>query len=428
MVFGAYVIISFWQFGNTCGHGAARSQAPVTSPAIRSTWRSWPRRRWAPVSASCGGTPARRRSSWATPARWRIGGAFAAHGDRHPHRTAAGRARRPVRRRDGVGDPAGRLVQDDPETGVQHGADPSPLRAGRAGRRRPSSSASGSSAGSPSPSGSGCSTPSSSPTAAAALSCSGRRSRPEHRGRRVDWPACRSASSGSGCPARPPPGASLRLGAVVTVARRRQRRAAAGRRRPGCADAGRRGRARRAAHRACCRPGSTSSSPRPACGPTTPLLRRGRRSGIEVWGEVELAWRLQPPDQRWLAVTGTNGKTTTTQMLGAILAAAGRRSTTAGNIGAPLLDAVTRRRRRAPRVSRCSRSSCPASSCTTRSTLLVRGRRGAEHGRRTTSTGTGRRRPTPPTRPRVWHVGRGRDRQRRRRRQHRDLAGRAHPA
>jgi UDP-N-acetylmuramoylalanine--D-glutamate ligase len=78
----------------------------------------------------------------------------------------------------------------------------------------------------------------------------------------------------------------------------------------------------------------------PGLRPSTPLFAAAGVRGVPVWGEVELAARLRPPDQRWLAVTGTNGKTTTTQMLGAMLEAAGLRATTAGNIGTPLLDAV----------------------------------------------------------------------------------------
>src|SRR4051794_17459149 len=81
--------------------------------------------------------------------------------------------------------------------------------------------------------------------------------------------------------------------------------------------------------------------PSPGLRPTTPLFASAAERDVPVWGEVELAYRLKPASQRWLAVTGTNGKTTTTQMLGAMLAADGRRSTTAGNIGTPLLDAVT---------------------------------------------------------------------------------------
>jgi UDP-N-acetylmuramoylalanine--D-glutamate ligase len=76
----------------------------------------------------------------------------------------------------------------------------------------------------------------------------------------------------------------------------------------------------------------------PGLRPTTSLLVAAAAAGIAVWGEVELAWRLRPLGQEWLAITGTNGKTTTTQMLGAILAAAGLASATAGNIGAPLVE------------------------------------------------------------------------------------------
>jgi UDP-N-acetylmuramoylalanine--D-glutamate ligase len=76
----------------------------------------------------------------------------------------------------------------------------------------------------------------------------------------------------------------------------------------------------------------------PGMWPTTPLLMAAVAAGITVWGEVELAWRLRPLGQEWLAITGTNGKTTTTQMLGAILAHAGLSSATAGNIGAPLVE------------------------------------------------------------------------------------------
>jgi UDP-N-acetylmuramoylalanine--D-glutamate ligase len=78
----------------------------------------------------------------------------------------------------------------------------------------------------------------------------------------------------------------------------------------------------------------------PGIRPTTPLFTAAAAQGIPVWGEVELAWRLRPAEQQWLAVTGTNGKTTTTQMLGAILATAGPGSAMAGNIGAPLVDAA----------------------------------------------------------------------------------------
>jgi UDP-N-acetylmuramoylalanine--D-glutamate ligase len=80
----------------------------------------------------------------------------------------------------------------------------------------------------------------------------------------------------------------------------------------------------------------------PGWRPDAPMLVAAAAGGIEVWGEVELAWRLRPPGQQWLAVTGTNGKTTATGMLAAVLAASGRRSGAAGNIGIPLSEAVRR--------------------------------------------------------------------------------------
>ena len=67
--------------------------------------------------------------------------------------------------------------------------------------------------------------------------------------------------------------------------------------------------------------------------------------GVPIWGDVELAWRLDNsgrfgPPRRWLVVTGTNGKTTTTSMLHAMLIAAGRRAVLCGNIGNPVLDVL----------------------------------------------------------------------------------------
>jgi UDP-N-acetylmuramoylalanine--D-glutamate ligase len=55
-----------------------------------------------------------------------------------------------------------------------------------------------------------------------------------------------------------------------------------------------------------------------------------------VWSEVELAWRLLPEGTRLIGVTGTNGKTTTTELLGAMFRAAGRSVAVAGNVGTPL--------------------------------------------------------------------------------------------
>ncbi|KKD03226.1 UDP-N-acetylmuramoyl-L-alanine--D-glutamate ligase [Streptomyces sp. WM6386] len=79
----------------------------------------------------------------------------------------------------------------------------------------------------------------------------------------------------------------------------------------------------------------------PGWKPDKPLFVAAREAGVDVWGDVELAWRLRGPDAApWLAITGTNGKTTTTQMLASILKAAGLRTAAVGNIGVSLLDAV----------------------------------------------------------------------------------------
>jgi UDP-N-acetylmuramoylalanine--D-glutamate ligase len=80
----------------------------------------------------------------------------------------------------------------------------------------------------------------------------------------------------------------------------------------------------------------------PGWRPDHPLLQEAAARGVPVWGEVELAWRLRDPERPapWLAVTGTNGKTTTVQMLDHILRAAGLRTAAVGNVGRPVVEAV----------------------------------------------------------------------------------------
>ncbi|MEE1785115.1 UDP-N-acetylmuramoyl-L-alanine--D-glutamate ligase [Streptomyces sp. SP17BM10] len=84
----------------------------------------------------------------------------------------------------------------------------------------------------------------------------------------------------------------------------------------------------------------------PGWPPNSPLFAAAEQAGVEVWGDVELAWRLRRPlpatgePAPWLAVTGTNGKTTTVQMLASILTAAGKRTAAVGNVGVSVLDAV----------------------------------------------------------------------------------------
>jgi UDP-N-acetylmuramoylalanine--D-glutamate ligase len=66
-----------------------------------------------------------------------------------------------------------------------------------------------------------------------------------------------------------------------------------------------------------------------------PVVVRARERGVPVWSEVELGYRLLRP-RPFVGVTGTKGKTTTTELLGAIFRAAGREVAVGGNVGRPL--------------------------------------------------------------------------------------------
>ena len=78
-------------------------------------------------------------------------------------------------------------------------------------------------------------------------------------------------------------------------------------------------------------------------------------AGIPIWSEIELAWQLRAQHEDgtyapWLAVTGTNGKTTTTTMLAAILRKAGLGGEAVGNVGNPAVTAVSDTSPNAPRA------------------------------------------------------------------------------
>jgi len=85
----------------------------------------------------------------------------------------------------------------------------------------------------------------------------------------------------------------------------------------------------------------------PGLRPEHPVLAAARARGLEVLSEVELAWRLRVDRAAgggpapWVAVTGTNGKTTTVGMLASILAANGERVAAVGNVGSPIVLAAT---------------------------------------------------------------------------------------
>src|SRR5205085_12590831 len=67
---------------------------------------------------------------------------------------------------------------------------------------------------------------------------------------------------------------------------------------------------------------------------TAPAVQAARARGMPVIGELELAWRMLPNE--FVAVTGTNGKTTTAEWLGHIHREAGLPVAVAGNVGTPL--------------------------------------------------------------------------------------------
>lgn len=82
----------------------------------------------------------------------------------------------------------------------------------------------------------------------------------------------------------------------------------------------------------------------PGFTPGHPVLAAAVREGVQIWGDVELAWRIRERAGRrtaqWVCITGTNGKTTTVQMAEAMLQAGGLKAIAVGNVGTPILDAL----------------------------------------------------------------------------------------
>lgn len=79
--------------------------------------------------------------------------------------------------------------------------------------------------------------------------------------------------------------------------------------------------------------------PSPGVPPHVPVIQEAIRRGIPVWSEIELAFYLAKPTKIF-AVTGTNGKSTTTELIGAILRAWGLSPVVAGNIGRPAIGTI----------------------------------------------------------------------------------------
>jgi UDP-N-acetylmuramoylalanine--D-glutamate ligase len=78
----------------------------------------------------------------------------------------------------------------------------------------------------------------------------------------------------------------------------------------------------------------------PGFSPTHPLIEHAVAKGLQVWTDVNLAWRLRDkqPNAQWLTVTGTNGKTTTVELVTHILNSSGKKAVACGNIGNPVLN------------------------------------------------------------------------------------------
>ena len=81
----------------------------------------------------------------------------------------------------------------------------------------------------------------------------------------------------------------------------------------------------------------------PGIRPDNSLIVQARAAGIEVWTDIDLAWRVRDKAgvaSQWICITGTNGKTTVTQLVEKMLVTAGIKAAACGNIGIPILDVV----------------------------------------------------------------------------------------
>ena len=77
-----------------------------------------------------------------------------------------------------------------------------------------------------------------------------------------------------------------------------------------------------------------------------PLIAACITAGMEILNEIDIAWsiaQVRSPHQKWLALTGTNGKTTTVEMAAAMLQRAGLKAVACGNVGDTVIEAVDRK-------------------------------------------------------------------------------------
>lgn len=81
----------------------------------------------------------------------------------------------------------------------------------------------------------------------------------------------------------------------------------------------------------------------PGWQPNHPLIKALQKAQIEITNEIDIAWhfkKLHQPNQIWVAITGTNGKTTTTELAAAMLNAAGINANACGNVGNTVIESV----------------------------------------------------------------------------------------
>jgi UDP-N-acetylmuramoylalanine--D-glutamate ligase len=71
-----------------------------------------------------------------------------------------------------------------------------------------------------------------------------------------------------------------------------------------------------------------------------PLVLAARKAGIEIINEIDLAWSLKPASQKWLGLTGTNGKTSTVELTAHMIRTGGHSSIACGNVGTTVIEAV----------------------------------------------------------------------------------------
>ena len=71
-----------------------------------------------------------------------------------------------------------------------------------------------------------------------------------------------------------------------------------------------------------------------------PVVVAARAARIALINEVDLAWSLKAPGQKWLALTGTNGKTTTVELATAMLRSGGLAAVACGNVGTTVIEVV----------------------------------------------------------------------------------------